>query len=335
MAGISLILQNNPTVTQIDCGSSSPKLGGAINLSAFPNLQNFICKDNDITAINGYQNNANLTFISLANNKITGNIPPFTGTPNLVTAVFNNNLYSGSIPPYNSALRNFQCTSNQLTGTVPNFINNEWRIFQIGGNVGLTGPIPPALSSQTFMTVFICPECSLDGTVPNIDNCVKMQRFLLASNDFTGSIPNLSSNVDLEVAWFHNCRFTGTIPSLSNCTNLRAFLCNNQRNQTKLTGSIPSLSSLNNLEIFYCSLNQLTSFVGGSVSNTLGDFRAQDNQLTTAAVDAILAAFVAANKTTGPRTLNLGGTNASPTGGVNNPDKLTLESRGWLVTVTP
>ena len=51
MAGINLILQNNPTVTSINCGTSSPKLGGTINLSAFPNLQDFRCDNNDITAI--------------------------------------------------------------------------------------------------------------------------------------------------------------------------------------------------------------------------------------------------------------------------------------------
>ena len=68
------------------------------------------------------------------------------------------------------------------------------------------------------------------------------------------------------------------------------------------------------------------------MSNTLGDFQAQNNLLTQAAVDAILAAFVAANRTTGTRILNLGGTgNAAPSAtGVT--DKNTLISRGWTVT---
>jgi hypothetical protein len=43
MAGISLILQNNPNVTQINCGTSSPRLGGTVDISAFPNLQQFRC----------------------------------------------------------------------------------------------------------------------------------------------------------------------------------------------------------------------------------------------------------------------------------------------------
>jgi len=72
--------------------------------------------------------------------------------------------------------------------------------------------------------------------------------------------------------------------------------------------------------------------VSGYISNSLGDFRAENNLLTAKAVNAILAAFVLANKTTGTRILNLGGTgNASPTGqGIT--DKATLISRGWTVT---
>jgi hypothetical protein len=113
-------------------------------------------------------------------------------------------------------------------------------------------------------------------------------------------------------------------------TTLLEFYCHNNQ----LTGSIPSLSGLNNLQRFYCYSNLFTGFAGGSVTNTLGDFQAQNNQLTQSSIDAILAAFVAANKTTGTRNLLLAGTgNASPTGGQNNPDRLTLVSRGWTVQV--
>jgi len=93
------------------------------------------------------------------------------------------------------------------------------------------------------------------------------------------------------------------------------------------------LSGLSNLEFFGCFSNQLTDFAGGSVSNTLINFQAQNNQLTQSAVDAILAEFVAAGGTNG--TLTLGGTNASPTGGESNTDRITLVGRGWDVTVTP
>ena len=316
MAGISLILQNNPTVTGINCGSSSPKLGGTVNLSAFPNLTQFICQNNDITSISGYENNANLQDIRLTNNKISGSLPSFTGTPNLRVAVYNNNLYSGTIPNYNSQLRNFQCANNNnLSGTIPDLTNNNgWLNFLVHDN-NLTGPIPPSLSNQTNILVFSCYENPLTGSIPNIDSCTKLQRFLLASCNLTGPIPHLTNNVDLTECWFHNNLLTGSIPSLSANTGLAKFLCQNQRGTSKLTG-----------------------FAGGSVSNTLGDFQAQDNQLRASAVNSILASFVTAGRTTGTPILNgtcilnLGGeTNSRPTGqGVT--DVTTLRNRGWTVT---
>jgi Leucine-rich repeat (LRR) protein len=137
---------------------------------------------------------------------------------------------------------------------------------------------------------------------------------------------------NLQGFYCHTNQLTGSIPSLTGLSNLRYFYCNNQLGTTKLTGSIPSLSGLSNLQSFDCTLNQLTSFAGGSVSATLGDFRANVNLLSASAVNAILAAFVAANKTTGTRVLNLGGTgNAAPTGqGLT--DVTTLRNRGWSVT---
>ena len=109
-------------------------------------------------------------------------------------------------------------------------------------------------------------------------------------------------------------------------TALTVFYC--YANQ--LTGSIPSLSSNTALTVFHCSSNQLTGFTGG-VTQTLGYFDASTNALTLAAVDSILAAFVAANRTTGSRELYLqGGTNAAPSA-AGLADKATLVSRGWTV----
>jgi len=246
MAGISLILQNNPKVTAINCGTSSPRLGGTVDISAFPALEDFRCNSNDITAISGYTNNSNLRIVQFFDNKVTGSIPSLSGLNNL---------------------QDFRCYTNQLTGAIP------------------------ALSGLTGLQVFWCQNQS--GT-----------------------------------------KLTGPIPDLSGLTGLRSFRCNNNQ----LTSNITSLSGLNSLEVFYCYFNQLSGFAGGSVSNTLGDFQAQNNQLTSTAVNDILAAFVAAGRTTGTPVvngtciLNVGGAgNFRPTGqGVT--DVTTLRNRGWTVT---
>jgi len=96
------------------------------------------------------------------------------------------------------------------------------------------------------------------------------------------------------------------------------------------------LSGLSNLRLFYCHDNQLTGFDGGSVSNTLQNFQAQNNQLTQSAVDTILSTFDATTRTTGARVLNLGGAgNSAPsyTGGVTTTSLGSNFSRtGTLVT---
>lgn len=241
MAGISLILQNNPTVTQIDCGSSTPKLSGTINLSAFPGLENFKCISNDITALYGYAQNGNLTNLQFYENKITGTIPNLSGMVRL---------------------QRFECYTNLITGSVP------------------------SLSGLNSLRFFNCSE-----------------------NNLTGSIPRLSPN-------------------------LRDFSVHTN----ELTGSIPSLSGVNFLNNCGLHTNNLTGFVGGPVSNTLGEFRAQNNQLTSTAVNLILANFVAAGRTTGTPVqngacvLNIGGDgNFSPSNqGIT--DVTTLRQRGWTVT---
>ena len=79
------------------------------------------------------------------------------------------------------------------------------------------------------------------------------------------------------------------------------------------------------------SSNRFSTF-SGTVSSLMGDCNLSNNLLTQAAVDDILTAFVAANKTTGTRILNLGGTgNAAPSSsGLTLVS--TLQSRGWTVT---
>jgi len=209
-----IYLKPSSNISEIDCGTSSPKLQGVIDLLGFPNLVNFYCVNNNIEAFTGYEN-----------------------------------LFS---------IRNLHVNRNLLA-----------------------------------------------GNLQNINFLLNLRDFRVSNNFFTGNLPSLSSNIFLQY-------FRG------------------QDNQ--FTGSIPSLSLNSNLIEFWCQNNQLTGFVGGSVSNTLGNFQAQNNQLSTTAVNDILAAFVAANRTTGTRILNLGGTgNATPTG-QGLVDKQTLINRGWTVT---
>jgi hypothetical protein len=261
MTGITLIPSNGfDQITEINCGTSSPKLGGSIDLSSFPNLVTFICTNNDIITITNYDNKPNLRTIRFFDNKIIGSI-----------LNLDNNIQ----------LRDFRCYNNLLTGSIPSIINNT-----------------------------------------------QLRNFHCYLNQLTGSIPSLSANTQLIGFFCWGNQLTGSIPNISINTQLTEFFCYSNQ----LTGVIPSLSANTQLVGFRCQSNQLTGFAGGSVSITLGNFQAQTNQLPATAVNDILAAFVAANRITGTRVLNLGGTgNAAPTGqGLT--DKQTLINRGWTVT---
>jgi Leucine-rich repeat (LRR) protein len=187
------------------------------------------------------------------------------------------------------------------------------------------------LNGLSSLQIFICAVNQLTGSIPSLSGLSNLREFNCSGNQLTGSIPSLSGLSNLQNFTCHANQLTGSIPSLSGLSNLQVFRCENQTG-AKLTGSIPSLSGLSNLRDFYCSGNQLAGFAGDTISNTLTSFQAQNNLLTQPAVNAILAAFVAANGTNGSSLL-AGTGNASPTGGQNNPDRLTLVSRGWTVQV--
>ena len=153
-----------------------------------------------------------------------------------------------------------------------------------------------------------------------------LQYFHCGSNQLTGSIPSLAANTALQYFHGNSNQLTGSIPSLAANTALREFYCSSNQ----LTSSIPSLAANTALQYFLCGSNQLTSYTGGGVSNTLSTFDASTNQLPAAAINSILADFVAAGRAGGTLTLN-GTGNAAPTG-QGLIDKAALSGLGWTVT---
>jgi hypothetical protein len=147
------------------------------------------------------------------------------------------------------------------------------------------------------------------------------------------SSPALSGSIDIKpytnLTFFSNVNnnvtsFTG---SQSLTSLLEVYL-----NYNSLSGNIPALSGNSALQRFECHNNRYTGFAGGGVSNTLDTFRADSNLLTTGAINTLLSAFVVANRTTGSRILNLGGTNNAAPSGQGITDKNSLLGLGWTVT---
>lgn len=112
----------------------------------------------------------NLSFVSLASNKLAGPIPP--GVPvslSLNTLILSNNNLSGSLEPLmrHPNLEVLRVAVNSFSGSLPEGLGAQSRLLrlQVGSNL-LTGAIPPAL--------FLAPE------IDQID---------LGGNNFTGEIP--------------------------------------------------------------------------------------------------------------------------------------------------
>lgn len=211
----------------------------------------------------------------------------------------------GSIPSLAgfTSLNFFRCSTNQLTGSIP------------------------SLAGLTSLATFECQNNQLTGSIPSLADFTSLVFFNCGVNQLTGVIPSLTGLTALTTFQCFTNQLTGSIPSLSGLTLLSIFRCD----ANQLTGSIPSLSGLTALTIFRCQDNQLTGF-SGSVEINLGDFQATNNLLTQFAVDAILAAFVAAGRNSGTRVLNIGGTGNAAPSAAGITDKNTLISRGWTVT---
>lgn len=226
-----------------------------------------------------------------------------------------------------SELTQFSCHINNLVGSIPDLSNNtSLTLFRVFTN-NLTGCIPD-LSANVNLDTFYCHLNNLTGSIPDLSSNTSLANFYCYSNKLTGSIPDLSSNTALILFRCDSNNITGSIPSLSNNVSLLNFICDTNN----LSGSIPDLGSNTSLTIFRCNNNSLTSVAPGfSVSITLGEFNAHSNLLSSADVNTILAAFVAANRTTGTRTMNLDGTGNGPPTGTGLTDKATLISRGWTV----
>ena len=182
----------------------------------------------------------------------------------------------------------------------------------------------------TVLTYAYANSNSLSGSAPNLANTSALVNFRCTTNTLVGSLPVSPSAGVLELHFNAN-QFSGSIPDLSTNVALKEFYCHTNL----LTGNIPDLSANVALQYFYCYGNQITGYTPSVLSATFISFRADNNALTQAAVDAILADFatnVAARPAVG--TINLsGGTNAAPSAaGLASKAAILLAKPGWTIT---
>uniref|UniRef100_A0A8R7QJ44 Receptor kinase-like protein Xa21 n=2 Tax=Triticum urartu TaxID=4572 RepID=A0A8R7QJ44_TRIUA len=137
-------------------------------------------------------------------------------------------------------------------------------------DIGLVGPLSPAIGNLTFLRVLDLGFNSLHGKIPtSLGNLRRLQTLYLDNNAFSGMIPvNLSSCTSMTEMVLDNNKLAGCIPVElgEKLTSLEGITLRHNN----LTGPIPaSLANLSNLHNLSFSNNQLT----GSIPPGLGSIR--------------------------------------------------------------
>jgi hypothetical protein len=285
------------SVRKINFGTSNPKLGGTINVSDFPLLQEVACNNNGITDVIGLNASPQIQNIQLQFNNLSFEINTFLSSlstrTNLTFLAINGNGIRGnyldlSVLP---RLRTFRAYDNDMSGEIKSLLLN------------------------TQLTEITIHDNLFTGNLPSLSTCSNLQIFSCYSNtNLNGNFPDLSNNRVIRDFRINNNNFNGSFPNFRSLTAVNVF----QAQENFFTGIVGSLSSMNVLNDFRFNNNLITGFAGGSVSINLGNFQAQNNQLPQNSIDTILKSFVTANRTASPKVLYLGGNgNSAPsyTGG--------------------
>ena len=125
-------------------------------------------------------NNGNITGLNLANNNLTGALPPLNTLKDLTFLRLDNNQLTGPLPSFNGLkkLQTLWLYYNQFTGPLPN----------LGG-----------LPQLTDLSIH---DNQLEGTLPDwLNQLDNLQQLHVQNNQFSGPIPNLATLTNLTDLW--------------------------------------------------------------------------------------------------------------------------------------
>jgi len=213
-----------------------------------------------------------VTYVDLAENNLTGEIPTELGNlSNLTVLDLDLNSLTGKIPMELENLSNLnilKLSFNGLTGEIPNELSNLLNLEDLFLNENnLTGEIPTELENLINLKNLQLSVNNLTGEIPNeLSNLLDLERLSLNTNNLSGNIPTELGNLsNLTTLKLHDNELTGEIPpelgSLSNLTTLKL-------NDNELTGEIPpELGNLVNLLLINISSNNLSGCLDINLMN--------------------------------------------------------------------
>ena len=215
-----------------------------------------------------------VTRIELANNQLSGTIPPEMGQlARLAGLALNGNQLSGSIPPELGRLARLEWLDlggNQLSGGIPSeFGRLENLADLVIPSNALTGEIPSELGRLENLTDLNLHGNALTGEMPSeLGRLKNLSRLAVGVNQLSGSIPpELGDLENLTTLSLGSNEFEGEIPpELGRLARLEWL----DITGNPITGEIPpELGQLKNLSTMHLGGNALT----GEIPPELGQLR--------------------------------------------------------------
>ncbi|KAF8048027.1 hypothetical protein N665_2714s0003 [Sinapis alba] len=233
-----------------------------------------------------------LQYLSLAENKFTGDIPGLlSGACGTLTGLdLSGNDFHGTVPPFFgscSLLESLVLSSNNISGELPMDTLLKMRalkILDLSFNE-FSGELPESLTnlSASLVTLDLSSNNFSGPILPSLCRNAKntLQELYLQNNGFTGEIPPTLSNCSELVALHLSFNYlSGTIPSslgsLSKLRDLKLWM-------NMLQGKIPQeLMHVNTLETLILDFNELTGEIPSGLSNctNLNWISLSNNRLT-------------------------------------------------------
>eukprot|EP01018_Ginkgo_biloba_P002944 Gb_32029 [translate_table: standard] len=264
-----LKLQNNQLVS--GSATTLPFLSALTNCSL---LREINLRENKFSGLlplsMGHLSNK-LTFFSLGNNNVGGNIPPHIGNLTSLTWLrLDGNLFRGSIPPEFkklSMLERLMVHKNSLEGSIPEEIGQmkSLGLLSLSHNK-LSGRRPNSLCHPQQLRRLHLDNNEFAGNIPaSLGKCKILEALDLSHNRFNGSIPSGVAGLP-NLQFFFNLSWNslqGPLPlETSKMTMVQAIDISGNR----LTGQVPALlGSCSELSYLNLSGNKLHGLIPSSL----------------------------------------------------------------------
>lgn len=195
--------------------------------------------------------------------------------------------------------------------------------------------IPTDIVKLSELTNLDIDSNPLFGTIPiELGKLSKLETLDLSLTHLSGSIPSVLGNLAaLRSLGLNANELTGTIPTeFGNLLNLEKL----NLSQNSLSGTIPTaLSNLTKLRILDFHGNVLSGYDVGALAKCteIEMINLRDNQLTTAVIEEIINDIYStrATHTKAAKTLDLSGTNESPSAAAQTQIQTLRISFGWTI----